>query len=207
MTSTERIDPEILRITDDILRLGAVDDLDFHGMLLWRPEIDPRQPPYFLADGSFQQAQFANRKPVPPPALAAAAAPDWMIGPRPGERATPERVIPRVTGAMQALGTLPPRKQLEDRLAAHPADIDARLGLALIALEHGDSVAEARRIIDARPQRNRVEDSLGETAAWAAAGHLFFFAGELDAARSYYARATANGDGSEADMRREPASP
>ena len=95
---------------------------------------------------------------------------------------------------------LPAKEELQRQLSANPADMTTRIGLALIALEHGDGVAEARRIIDARTARSRVEDSLGETEAWADAGHLFFFAGELGAAREYYARAVSRDDGSESNM-------
>ena len=89
---------------------------------------------------------------------------------------------------------------LAQALAAKASDMDARTTLALVTLEHGASVADARRLIDARPARAHVEDAIGESYDWAMAAHMFYFAGELDAARFYYAKAASYGTGSEPDL-------
>lgn len=202
----EQRDPAIQGLKDDIARLAVVVDLDFHGVLLRRPEVDPKQPAFFLVDGSFEQAQLLERM----RALSAAGrvAPPWTASPgmaaasapAPVRQDAPARAMSLEIMRLEPPSRMPTKEQLQHDLESAPTDMTAHIGLALLALEHGDGVAEARRIIDARRTHSRVEDSLGETEAWAEAGHLFFFAGEFGAAREYYARAVSRDDGSESDM-------
>ncbi len=190
--SSEGIDPTVLRLEDDLDRLTWVDDLDFHGLLLVRPQLKPDSPALFLAAGPFVQAQLAASR------QASAASGLRSGGASQLDPPTPSTLISSSTFGLQTWWSMPSWQQLEQGLAKQPDDMNARLGLALLALERGDGIAAARRIIDSRPHQAYAKNPLGETIALAQAGHLFFFAGELQAARDYYARAAANDDGSEA---------
>lgn len=209
----EQSDPVILKLQDDLRRLAAMNSMDFFAALQWRPEIPAAEPAAFLADGNFAEAQNAIRMalhPSPSPAglpmmRAASAASAASAGMPPwGQKMPPPFVMPGVisehTFRVPSPFSLPDKRLLEGKLAANPDDMPSRVGLALIALEHGAGVSEARRIIDARPQGRRPDDTLRETSDWAQAGHLFYFAGDLPTARAYYQRAVAAGDGSESDM-------
>ena len=203
----EIVDPDIVRMRDDLERLKSVDGLDFHGSVLWRPERNPRWPATFLVDGRFGEAEYAVKRAeqmrsgigqAMSPTLASSGA--FATAGTPPQSPEPRRAIGNGTFSPETVWGMPGKASFEARLAENPMDMSARIGLALIALEGGADVAEARRIVEAQPRRRRVEDALAEAADWALAGHAFYFAGELPTARAFYARAATTRVGSSPEM-------
>jgi len=203
-------DPVIARMRDDLERLDSIAGLDYHGALLWRPERNPRWPATFLAAGKFADAENAvmraQRRPSAVaqarPAMPATAGATLAAGPPslPPAPAGPSHPIARSSFDAATVRGMPDKSIFEAALAANRMDMAARVGLALIALEGGAGLAQARRIIEAQPLRQRDEDALAEAEDWALAGHAFYFAGELPTARLYYARAAATQVGSSQAM-------
>ncbi len=186
--ASERDDPVLARANDDLQRLQNVESMDFFSAMLWRPLRSPQRPAVFLAQGSFLSA------------VAAAAASDRRVSrivPAWPAASGPQHPVAHIATSpmFDTLGVegLPTRVALEEKLAKDPDDMTSRIELALEALEHGATVAEARRVIDARPAYGRREGAIGESNDWSEAGTMFYFAGELEAARLYYARATKSG--------------
>ena len=191
----ELTDPRIARTLDDLRRLTDLLNVDFFGELDFRPAIDPKRPVAWLAKGNYGEAMQSIALPVALPPRGAIAAIRAASGaPMPRAPASAGVDLDRYPER------LPGKDALDKQVAADPYDMNARVALALIALEHGASVAEARRVIDARPTRKRVDDAIGETTALAAPGYALFFAGELAAARPYFERAAKIGVGSNDDL-------
>jgi hypothetical protein len=89
---------------------------------------------------------------------------------------------------------------LERASANDPLDLDARTELAVLRLKTGASVAQARALIDARPDDRRADAAIGESHAWARPEFAFFFAGELEAARYYADKVVRLGSYSSSDL-------
>jgi len=89
---------------------------------------------------------------------------------------------------------------LESDLAQDPMDMGTRVELALQRLKAGGSVADARRLIDARQADERSDYRVGESHTLAEPAHAFYFAGEPAAARVYYDRVRQIGTGSDSDL-------
>ncbi len=214
----EKLDPALLRIDDDLHRLELVSSLDLHGQLQWQPRRHPTLPATWLVDGNFWNAeqeaeeQLRNRlqatlspfnlqdqtrlhPPRPDPSSAPMAA-----QPPTDSHGAPRHVLSPGVFNLGPPFTLPSKESLQKQMAANAYDMSPRVGLALLALEQGATVAEARRVIDARPQLSRTRDALGETEAWALAATPFYFTGHLDVAREYYARAVRLNTGSGDDL-------
>ena len=186
MLPAERQDPAIGRALDDFQRLQSVETL---GATAWRPDGQGPQLAPFLADGRFLDAQMA-------------AASARHVGGR-GAPVTfgDSKVLPKPNFARLPHQALRPRAELEKAVAENPFDLPSRLDLAIVVLEHGDGVAAARRVIDARAHRTRAEDGITETNDLESSGDLFFFTGELQAASDYYDQASRLDMGSGGDMR------
>ncbi len=190
----ERKDPTLSRARDDLQRLSSIERLDFWAALLWRPERLASMPATYMTDGNFKEAERAAALEFLPQRV-------WPRDP-PSSLLMPGDAPAQVVGAPVYLSGrgLPLRDALAQTLANNPSDMAARTTLALIGLEHGASVAEVRHLIDARPAQARVEDTIVEANDWSVAAHMFYFAGALEAARFYYARAASYATGSESDL-------
>ncbi len=185
----ERQDPAINRSDDAFRRLQSVEFHETVGPMTWHPDRPGAQLAAFLADGPFGIAEMN------------AATARGMGGKAVPSAAPDPKMVPKPTFAGIPGEPLRPRAELEQALAADPFDFFARLELAMVMLEHGEGVAAARRLLDARRQRGRLEDDITESDERAQVGDLFFFAGELDAAGDYYQRASSLDTGSASDIR------
>jgi hypothetical protein len=138
--------------------------------------------------------------PIVVPALPVAVPPVSPPPPSVDAKIIPAPAISPTTFSRTFNGALPARQSLEAALATQPADMRARMVLALVALEHGEGTVKARQILDSRPRSMRGQDAIGETDDLFGAGSVFYFSGELAIAREYYVRAAAFEAGSAADM-------
>lgn len=189
-------DPTIARLQDDLHRLDSVETMDFWSALLFRPQVG-HVTTAFLAPGSYleamnrtMRANWQPPRPIVPPVFASAGS-RVRQGPPPTST---------VWFAPAANNALPAREALEQALASSPSDETARAKLATVALEHGASIADARKIIEARPVDARAEYGTSESAAWASAARVFFYTGELQVAREYFRHAEAVGSGSDEEV-------
>ena len=107
---------------------------------------------------------------------------------------------PRLFPPRQAFFETPAMPELEADLERSPMDMDLRVVLAVAQLKAGGNVADARRLINARPNDERSDYRVSESHAWAGPAHAFYFAGEPAAARAYYERVTKIGTGSDSDL-------
>lgn len=185
-------DQELARLADDEHRLASVLELDLWTTTSVRSELKT-VPATFLVDGKFDEARArllmrANRQPA-----ADASSTSRVPMPQPDE---PTRAWFQPVGA----GALPTRDVLEKALDSNPSDITLRTALAVVTLEEGATIVEARKIIESRARRSRDEDAIGESNDWCSAADVFFRAGEPAVARDYYARAQAAGTGNEQQM-------
>ncbi len=197
----DRDDPSLAHARDDVLRLESVWEFDIFAEVQWQPVLPASPPATFMAEGNFAAAARAGGHPAAR-TLAVERPPGSQPAPDPA--AAPHLVTPVEQAALPPSldppPTLPSKNALLQALESNPGDMRARVALALVGLEHGAGVAEARRLIDARPAQPHVEDTVGEANGWAVAAHMFYFAGQLDAARFYYAKAASFGTGSESDL-------
>ena len=201
----EQASIEINPLLDNLNRLATVTELDSSGSSVWPAPGVATGPAIFLAEGRFADAQQALWRSGGYPgglivaAASSAAASIERPGPPPPQ---PEPAHPISSGTFSSRSehALPSRESLEEQLSLVPADIGARMALAIIALEHGDGTPRARQILEARPRSMRAEDALTETADLFASGSIFYFCGDLSTAREYFVRAAAFGTGSHADM-------
>ncbi len=205
VTSQERQDPAIARLLDDLERMTWVVGFDFHTAVLWRPQRNPTLPATFLAAGDFGDAERVAMAPLLRASMGLGAASGPLRVGVPQQRPSappsmPGRAIGGGSFDKARVWGMPDKASFETRLAKDRADMGARVGLALLALEGGASVAEARRIVDAQPRRRQAENRLVESQAWSLAAHAFYFAGELPTARLYYARSLETDMGSAGDM-------
>ena len=184
----ERQDAAISRAIDDFQRLQSIESLESLGGMAWRPDGPGKQLAPFLADGRFMDAQMA------------ATSARHVGGTGMVSEFAPSKVVPDPSFAGLPGEPLRPRAELEKAVADDPIDLPARLGLAIVVLEHGEGVAAARRVIDARAHRTRAEDGITETNDLESSGDIFFFAGEPQAASEYYEQASRLDMGSSADM-------
>lgn len=99
--------------------------------------------------------------------------------------------------AMFSAGT---PEELAKEVQDEPRNMNSRVALAIARLQHGAPLAEAKAIIDAYPRNDRIDYRIGESHAWAKPAHAFYFAGELEAAKRYYANSAAIGTGSSSEM-------
>jgi hypothetical protein len=76
-------------------------------------------------------------------------------------------------------------KVLEQAASNDPTDLDAITAVAVLRLKMGQSVAQARALIDARHDDRRAGEAIGESQAWAMPESAFYLAGELAAAGFY----------------------
>jgi hypothetical protein len=188
-----RTDAAVARIEDDSSRLDGVELLDFWSAILTRPELKPG-PTAFLVDGNFMQANIrlmrrGSRYANPGASMLAHL---QASAPRRSEVLTG---FSSVWYFPASENSLPSRAQLEQQLAQDPSNMGLRTQLALVALEHGASIGDARKIIDARVRKGRAEDAIAESNDWALAAHMFFFSGALEPARDYYEKAELAGSG------------
>jgi hypothetical protein len=182
----EREDAAISQVVDDFRRLQAVEHLEtFDPVASHLNPADPRLAA-FLADGPYALAEMAARGSpyVRRMTTDAATAP----------------AIPRPTLASARSEPPTDRAELEREVAANPFDFEPREQLAILMLKQGEGVAAARRMLEARPQRRRVEEGLNETADLEIAGDVFYFTGELATARDYYERTARFDLGSGSEM-------
>ena len=91
-------------------------------------------------------------------------------------------------------------KALEKTLVADPMAMLPRVHLAMAHLKQGQPIAQARKVIDARPAQERTDQAIGESHEWSEPAHMLLFAGEVDAAREYYERVVRIGTGSGSDL-------
>jgi hypothetical protein len=89
---------------------------------------------------------------------------------------------------------------LEQAAANAPTDLEALTAVAVLRLKTGQSVAQVRALIDARPDDRRAEQAVGESQAWAEPESAFYLAGELEAARIYATKVAKTGSYSAADL-------
>ena len=184
----EREDPAISRDLDDFRRLQSIENYENIGPMAWHPDRPGSQLAPYLAEGSFAIAEMtATRMRNPGRTMMA-----YDVG--------PQKTVPRPTFVGLAGRPLPPRAELEKAIAAYPFDFSTRLDLARSVLAHGEGVAAARQVLDGRQHLARVEDGITETDDLKSCGDLFFFVGELEAARDYYQRASSLDMGSASDM-------
>jgi hypothetical protein len=209
VTQQERLDAAILKAEDDVRRLTRAQGDPPGWPFLWKTPRGPVIAATFLSDGPFWKAEAARREIANPhvatstpqpsqPAVSAALAATAASRGEPGFGNPHNDTKP--TFETNTWPSMPTRKELEQRLVRAPWDMEARSMLALLTLESGAGVAQARRVIDARKAHPHSEDDLGESNDLALAGHVFYFAGELEAARDYYGRAAAFDTGGDADF-------
>ena len=91
-------------------------------------------------------------------------------------------------------------KYIANQAANFPTDLDALSNLATLHLKAGDSVAQARALVDARRVDARPDAAISESHAWVRPAHMFYYAGEFDAATFYYKRAVGFGSYSSSDL-------
>jgi hypothetical protein len=89
---------------------------------------------------------------------------------------------------------------LEKQLAAEPADMDVRVALALLRMRSGDSLAQARALIDEQALDRRPSEAIAQSSVWYEPAEAFYLAGEWDEARRYFTRVKDIGSGSESDL-------
>ncbi len=115
----------------------------------------------------------------------------------PNVAATPAPMSMQRVGDPFPASTLNPAyrnpKVLEQSAANDPTDLEALTALAVLRLKTGQSVAQARALIDARPDDRRTGQAVSESQAWAQPESAFYLAGELEAA-TYYATKVARTD-------------
>jgi hypothetical protein len=189
-------DPQIDQFIDDEARLLHVlryDRFSSQDALALRRA--PGLPAAFLAAGSARQLAMHGVARAPVAAATPAATPT----------APPPQ--PRTLFAPAGVNTVPwlrtwaqSADQMRTRIAAKPTDMQARVALAMQMLKDGQSVTQARTVIDAYPPNSRVEEQVTLSHHWARPAHAFFLAGELDTARHYYQRVRQIGTGSGSDL-------
>ena len=152
-------------------------------------------PAYFLSSsiGDVQMGQMLARFPTPP--AFPASSPIARI---PAVPSAPYK--PRLFRAHMDIFDTPSKEELKLRVGNAPQSLNARTELAVEMLKGGSSMAEALKVIDERPANQRTDNRISESHAWAEPAHAFYFAGEIDAARKYYARVAEIGTGSDSDM-------
>jgi tetratricopeptide (TPR) repeat protein len=189
-------DAEVRDITSKEERLLSV--LRFDRFTKDRYMADRRagDPPFFLAPSHLAR-MMAGPMPgltvMAEPAASTAATPRTSVA-----SGTPYR--PPLFSPHIAQMELAPEEQLSDALASNPRDLRTRVGLALVKVRNGGVLADAIRLIDAAPDDTRPDHRVGMSNAWAYPAHIFYFAGELDAAQRYYRKVAEIGTGSESDM-------
>jgi len=195
-----RAEPPIKAVATDEQRMMAVLELD--GFIM--RGVAPQQMAEsvhlnFLRPGSI----FLPQTPI---AMASApfTGPPSLIERPATEAASGVRVPPRIQlplfMAQVPGGSQLPTAALEQALAADLADMDSRTELALARMKAGQSLAQARALIDGHSINRQSDAAIEESHAWAYPAHAFFFAAELDAARQYYQRVKGIGTGSESDL-------
>ncbi len=88
----------------------------------------------------------------------------------------------------------------EEALADMPENMALRVEVALERMKSGQTVEAARKLIDQRADDRRTGYAISESNSWAFPAHAFFFAGELPAARIYYAKVARIGTSSDSDL-------
>lgn len=92
------------------------------------------------------------------------------------------------------------RKHGEAMIRTAPKVIDLRVEQAMVMLRDGAPLADAMAVIDDMPQDQRVEAQVSRSHAQSLPAHAMYFAGELEAARKYYALVREIGTGSDSDL-------
>lgn len=133
-------------------------------------------PPYLVQSGPPMQAG------MPPPSFLASA--------------SKRKKFPTPFAVLQVSSD----KELLAEIENSPTDLHARTTLAIGRLQDGGTLADALKLIDAQPRDQRLDQRVSQSHAWAEPGHYFYFAGELEPARRYYAKTAEIGTGSESDM-------
>jgi hypothetical protein len=194
-------EPSIDVVAKDELRMTTVLELDgFTSRGFPLRKIAEGSRWNFLRPGPMVPVQLsmpaASLQPVVPPRAA------WpgSAASATGAVRTPQRALPPLFMAETPGGNGSSTAVLEEALAGDRSDMEVRVELALARMKAGQSLAQARALIDERPADRRSDSAIAETHAWAIPAHAFFFAGELDAARQYYQRVADIGTGSGSDL-------
>jgi len=190
LLAAEQQDDIILQALDDDERLRSVEVAETPNPTGMPNSMAPGSLAPFLIDGKFIVARFALMRAR------------GMLG-SPGLRVpmpSAEPRAPSLANVGHLVAPLRSRATLESAIAQYPYDFESRKELAIVLLEHGDGVAAAQRVLDARPRSTQAEDALSETADLASCGDLFFYAGERDMALHYYRLANRAHLGSQADL-------
>jgi hypothetical protein len=91
-------------------------------------------------------------------------------------------------------------QQIERAAKDHPEDLAALADLALLKLKTGQSLEQARALIDARPDDKRADFAIVESHQWVNPAYVFYFAGEAEAAGIYFGKVAKIGTYSESDL-------
>ena len=134
---------------------------------------------------------------TPSPGASASAVP---VAPRPARQLPIQARVPDLLADFMFLAGKTSPDHLAEVVAQAPQDLDAITDLAMLRLRMGQSVAQARALIDARPVDRRGDSVISESHAWAMPAHALYFAGELDAAAIYYRKVVGFGSYSASDL-------
>jgi hypothetical protein len=185
-------DAQILRSIDDEARMIHVLSFDrFTSTSNPAARRTRGMPAVFLHAGSVRMLAPTGVAPRAAPTAATVA-----VAPA----SAPPLALPRSLFAVPEQPPAASAEQLRAHIARVPADMKARVALAMLLLKQGRPMPEARAVIDAYQQNQRSEHRITLSHDWARPAHALFFAGELDAARHYYERVRDVGTGSESDL-------
>jgi hypothetical protein len=196
-----RADPAIRAVAQDEARLLTVLGID--GFLSGVAPLRMRAvyaPQDFLRPGPMRRRPMLGYAPPPASGASIPAAGVWSA-----TRMTTATPIPvRRVALPFPVTTLNPAnrdpKVLEQAAVNDPNDLEALAAVAVLRLKAGQSVAQARVLFDARPEDKRVGQAIEESHAWAEPENVFYFAGELEAARVYAAKVAKTNTYSSSDL-------
>lgn len=173
-------DHEITAVSKDEARMLAVLDVDGYTMRTHEPKI-------VAVSGRMSFLRPGDMMTVRPVAGAVAVAP------------APAAAMPPLFDPAAASASRDP-VALQKALGADPMALLPRVRLAMLQLKQGLPIAQARRVIDARPAQARTDVAISESHEWSEPAHMLLFAAEVDAAREYYERVVKFGTGSGSDL-------
>jgi hypothetical protein len=186
-------DAQVREASDKEMRLLSVLRFDRFTLDRYLAMRRPGDPPFFIAPAPWLHAMSGGM----PQLVVMAEPPQGAIAP---SASPPAAYKPSLFSRHMAMFETRPDAELSALLERNPSDLHTRVELAFGRVKDGAAVADAMRLIDARPDDRRPDHRIGESNAWAEPAHLFYFAGEEAAAQRYYRKVADIGTGSESDM-------
>jgi hypothetical protein len=185
-------DDQVRETADKEMRLVSVLRFDRFTLDRYFAVRRPGDPPFFVAPTPWLHAMSGGM-----PQLV------MMAEPPSGDAAPEDPPVaykPSLFSRHMAMFETRSDSELSALLEHNPTQLRTRVELAFGRLQDGGTVADAMRLIDVHPDDRRPDHRIGESNAWADPAHLFYFAGDPDAAQRYYRKVAEIGTGSESDM-------